>query len=240
MNSIKEKNRELLERASCGDKNAEEEIIKENMGLVRSIALRFTGRGQELEDLVQIGAIGMLKAIRGYDKSFNTVFSTYAVPMIMGEIKRFLRDDGLIKVSRDAKRNYRQLMRCKEDYIRKNGFEPKMSELCELCGMNTEDAVYAMEACSQIVSLNEKIGGADGMSFEELCEDEKIGDVTEKIALMQAIDGLDVQDRQIIYLRYFKGMTQNEVGKLLGMTQVKVSRAEKRIILLLKSGLKCG
>ena len=111
MNGIKEKNRVLLERALSGDRMAEEELIKENMGLVKNIAARFTGRGTELEDLVQIGAMGMLKAIRGYDSAFNTAFSTYAVPMIMGEIKRYLRDDGLIKVSREAKRNYRILMR---------------------------------------------------------------------------------------------------------------------------------
>ena len=240
MNGIKERNKLLLRLASEGDKAAEEELIKENMGLVKSIALRFTGRGQELEDLVQIGAVGMLKAVRGYDASYNTVFSTYAVPMIIGEIKRFLRDDGLIKVSREAKRNYRLLERCKEEYIRKNGVEPKIGELCSICGMTEEDALYAMEACSQTVSLNEKIGGEDGMTVEEICEDEKIGDVTEKIALMQAIDNLDERDRQIISMRYFKGMTQSEVGKLLGMTQVKVSRAEKRIILLLKDGLKCG
>lgn len=240
MNGIKEKNRVLLERALSGDRMAEEELIKENMGLVKNIAARFTGRGTELEDLVQIGAMGMLKAIRGYDSAFNTAFSTYAVPMIMGEIKRYLRDDGLIKVSREAKRNYRILMRLKETFVAENGFEPKISELCEISGMNEEDAVYAFEACSGTVSLNEKIGDEDGLTFEEMLEDEKIGDITEKIALMQAIEKLDSMDRQIIYLRYFKGMTQNEVGKLLGMTQVKVSRTEKKIILLLKNGLKCG
>ena len=236
----KERNKELLERASAGDREAESEIIKENMGLVRSIAMRFTGRGQEFEDLVQIGTMGMLKAIRGYDKNYNTVFSTYAVPMIMGEIKRFLRDDGLIKVSREAKRNYRLLMKHKEEYVQKNGYEPKIGELCLISGINEEDAIYAIQACSQTVSLSEKVGGEDGQAVEELYEDEKIGDITEKIALMQAIEGLDEQDRKIVYMRYFKGMTQNEVAKIIGMTQVKVSRREKRIILLLKNGLKCG
>ena len=240
MEGIKEKNKKLLERAVNGDRSAESEIIKENMGLVKSIAARFTGRGTELDDLVQIGAIGMLKAIRGYSFGYNTAFSTYAVPMIVGEIKRFLRDDGIIKVSREAKRNFVILMRHKEMYVAQNGQEPQMSELCEISGVNKEDALYAIEACSGTVSLNEKIGGEDGMSIEEICEDEKIGEITEKIALMQAIEKLDGVDKQIIYMRYFKGMTQNEVGKLLGMTQVKVSRAEKRIILLLKDGLKCG
>ena len=240
MNGIKEKNRYLLEQASKGDREAEAELIKENMGLVKSIAIRFIGRGQELEDLIQIGAMGLLKAVRGYDASFNTAFSTYAVPMVMGEIKRFLRDDGLIKVSREAKRNFRILMKCKEEFARDNGCEPKIDELCLISGMSQEDALYAIEACSGTVSLNEKIGGDDGMSVEDICEDEKIGDVTEKIALMQAIETLNDTDKKIITMRYFKGMTQNEVAKVMGMTQVKVSRSEKRIILLLKDGLKCG
>lgn len=240
MSCIKEKNRELLKRAALGDRKAEEEIIRENMGLVKSIAVRFVGRGQDIEDLIQIGSVGMLKAVRGYDESTGNAFSTYAVPMIVGEIKRFLRDDGLIKVSRDAKRNYRRLIRCKEEFVRENGYEPKMSTICDMTGITEEDAVYAMEACSGTVSLSEKIGGDDGMSVEEMCEDEKIGDITEKIALMQAIDSLETTDRKIIIMRYFKGMTQSEVAKILGMTQVKVSRTEKKIILLLKEGLKCG
>jgi len=240
MKAIKEKNTELLEKAAMGDKNAEAEIIRENMGLVKSIAARFTGRGEEYEDLVQIGSIGMLKAVRGYDKSYNTAFSTYAVPLIIGEIKRFLRDDGLIKVSREAKRNYRIIVSKKDEFIRINGFEPKMSELCEMCGINEEDALYAMTACAQTVSLNERIGDDDETTFEELCEDETIGDITERIALLQAVEKLDERDRSIIYMRYFRGMTQNEVAKVLGLTQVKVSRTEKKIILLLKSQLKCG
>lgn len=240
MSCIKEKNKEMLKRAASGDKKAEEEIIRDNMGLVKSIAVRFTGRGQDLEDLIQIGSVGMLKAIRGYNESMGTAFSTYAVPMIMGEIKRFLRDDGLIKVSREAKRNFRLLMRCKENFLRENGYEPKMSILCNMTGISKEDAIYAMEACSGTVSLSEKIGGDDGKSVEDMCEDDKIGDITEKIALMQAVDSLEDVDKKIIVMRYFKGMTQNEVAKILGMTQVKVSRAEKRIILLLKEGLKCG
>lgn len=240
MDSVKERNRVLLEKASQGDSAAEAELIKENMGLVKSIALRFTGRGQELEDLIQIGAMGMLKAVRGYDKKYNTVFSTYAVPLIIGEIKRFLRDDGLIKVSRDAKRNYRILMKHKEEYVRENGEEPGIAYLCSVCGITREDAVYAMEACSQTVSLSEKIGGEDGLSFEDVCEDTRIGDITERIALMQAVEGLNEVERSIINMRYFKGMTQIQVAKVLGMTQVKVSRTEKKIISLLKDRMECG
>ena len=240
MDNIKERNRVLLEKASEGDSAAEAEIIKENMGLVKSIALRFTGRGQDLEDLIQIGSMGMLKAVRGYDKKYNPVFSTYAVPLIVGEIKRFLRDDGLIKVSREAKRNYRILMKHKEEYVQKNGEEPSIVDLCAVSGIKEEDVIYAIEACSQTVSLNEKIGGDDGLSFEDVCEDTTIGDITERIALMQVIDGLDDTERKIIDMRYFKCMTQNQVAKILGMTQVKVSRTEKKIILFLKDRMKCG
>ncbi len=238
--SITDNNLTLLEMASTGDKSAEEQLIKQNMGLVKSIALRFTGRGQDMEDLIQIGALGMLKAIRGYDKTYNTAFSTYAVPLITGEIKRFLRDDGLIKISREAKRNYYILMKTREEQITSKGIEPKLTDLCELCGISKEDAVYAMEACAATVSLQEKIGDEDGLSVEDICGDSGLGDITERIALKQAIDLLEERDRNIIIMRYFKGMTQNEVAKRLGMTQVKVSRTEKKIIELLKNGLNCS
>ena len=230
----------LLERASQGDRKAEEELMKTNMGLVKNIAIRFVGRGQEIEDLIQIGSVGMLKAIRGYDKSFNTAFSTYAVPLITGEIKRFLRDDGLIKVSREAKRNNYILLKAKEEYIREKGTEPKLSELCEICNISKEDAVYAIEACSATLSLQEKIGDEDGLSLEDICGDSGLGEITEKIALKQAIDMLEEKEKRLIIMRYFKGMTQTEVAKILGMTQVKVSRTEKKIILMLKNQLKCG
>jgi len=133
-----DKNEVLLERVSEGDEDATEMLIKENLGLVKSIALRFLGRGQELEDLIQIGSIGMLKAIRGYDKAFGTAFSTYAVPLITGEIKRFLRDDGLIKVSRETKRNGYILLRARQEYIAENAAEPSLSVLSEITGISEE------------------------------------------------------------------------------------------------------
>lgn len=232
------RNTALLERASNGDRRAEAEIIKENMGLVKSIALRFVGRGQDIEDLIQIGSLGMLKAVRNFDRGYGTAFSTYAVPMIVGEIKRFLRDDGLIKVSREAKRNNRLLAEAKEKYIHAHGREPKLAELCDECGITAEDAVYAMEACSGTVSLQEKVGD-DGATVGDFVGEEIIGDVTEKIALVEAIKRLDGVERNIIYMRYFKGMTQTETANRLGLTQVKVSRSEKRIISRLKSELSC-
>ena len=134
-------NAALLAKAKEGEKGAEEALVRNNLALVRSLALRFLGRGQELEDLVQIGCMGLLKAVRGYDPAYGTAFSTYAVPLISGEIKRFLRDDGLIKVSREAKRQYRQLMCQAEAYRAKHGKEPKLQELCALCGIAYDDAV---------------------------------------------------------------------------------------------------
>lgn len=233
-------NAALLERVRCGDAAAEEELMRANMGLVRSVAARFVGRGQEKEDLEQIGCIGMLKAIRGYDKSYGTAFSTYAVPLIMGEIKRFLRDDGLIKVGREAKRNYVQLSQAKERFFKEHGREARLSELCAVCGMDEETAVYAMEACSGAISLEEKIGGEDGVRVEELCGDAGLGCLDEKIALQQAIDRLTEREKTIIYMRYYKGLTQNDVAKRLGVTQVKISRDESKIREKLRKELKCG
>ncbi len=214
--------------------------MRDNMALVRSVALRFLGRGQELEDLIQIGAIGMLKAVRGYDASYGTVFSTYAVPLIAGEIKRFLRDDGLIKVSREAKQNYRMLMRGAETLSHSLGREPHIDELCTFCGVSKEDAVYALQACSAAVSLQEKIGDEDGGCLEDLCGDSGLGELTDKIALRQAIASLEEKERTIIYLRYYKGLTQSEIAARLGMTQVKVSRTEKKIRENIRKMLVCG
>ena len=132
----------LLERVKTGDKSAEDELVRANLALVRSIAVRFLGRGQDLEDLVQIGCMGLLKAVRGYDPSYGTAFSTYAVPLISGEIKRFLRDDGLIKVSREAKRNYVILMHAKEMFCKQNVREPKLHELCEASGVSYDETLF--------------------------------------------------------------------------------------------------
>lgn len=231
MNKASESNAFLLEKASMGDEAAAEMLIKENLGLVRSIAKRFTGRGQELEDLIQIGSIGMLKAIRGYDKSFGTAFSTYAFPLITGEIRRFLRDDGLIKVSRETKKNGSILLKAREQYMSEHGKEPGMSELCALCGIDEEAAVYALSACSPALSLQDKITDESDTEFSEfICTNDEITLLTDKIALREALKSLPEEERTLINLRYFKGLTQSETAKILGITQVKVSRTEKKII----------
>jgi RNA polymerase sporulation-specific sigma factor len=162
------RNLELVKLAKQGDADALERLICENGGLIKAVALRFQGRGQDTDDLVQIGTIGMMKAVRGFDESFGTAFSTYAVHMVTGELKRFLRDDGLIKVSRDIKRRGYILYRAGEEFAAKNGRDATVSELCKICDMSYEDAVCAMEAMTPAVSLQEKLGDDDSSSFEEL------------------------------------------------------------------------
>ena len=220
----------LVRRAKEGDREALESVLRENAGLIKSVALRFQGRGQDTEDLIQIGTIGMMKAVHGFDEEFGTAFSTYAVHMVSGELKRFLRDDGLIKVSRDIKRRGYIIYRASEDFAAKNGREPKISELCELCDMSQEDVITALEAMTPAVSLQEKLGDDDSSSFEELVGVDNSEEITDKLALSEALKNLPKDEQKLIYLRYFRGLTQSESAKQLGMTQVKVSRREKKII----------
>ena len=231
MTQTHDENKELLARYKNGDESAAGEIIAKNYGLIKSIALRFLGRGQEFEDLLQIGFVGMLKAIRGYDEKFGTVFSTYAVPLVTGEIRRFLRDDGLIKVGRNVKKNAYTLMREREKYISKYGKEPKLSELAKLCDISPEDAVYALDAAKPAVSLQEKISEDSDTELMDLCHaEDDIDALCEKTALAQVLSKLPENERELLVLRYFKGLTQAQTAKILGVTQVKVSRSEKKII----------
>lgn len=220
----------LLRRYSAGDKSALDELVEANMGLVRSIAVRFTGRGCELEDLLQIGSIGLLRAARSFDESRGCMFSTYAVPLIIGEIKRFLRDDGIIKVSRSIKSAGLAVMKKRESFLVQNGREPTVSELSELCGMSIEEVTQSVEACSPVSSLSD-IGAHDEQPLEYYISDN--GNPTElltdKIALGEAIKKLPEQRRKIVYLRFFKDMSQQQTAAALGITQVKVSREEKLI-----------
>ena len=232
----------LLKKIADGDEAALEEIISSNLGLVKSIALRFRDRGVEYEDLVQIGTIGMIKAARSFDFSYDTVFSTYAVPLIIGEIKRFLRDDGPIKISRNIKRQSIHIMKMKEELTKILEREPRISELAEYCEISEEELVRALEAATPITSLSEPVGessGGDGVALGELLPDTSstLDMLTDKIALNEAITGLDDCQRQIIYLRYYRDMSQQQTGAVLGLSQVKVSREEKKIIQLLREAL---
>lgn len=235
-----DKNQELLEMAIKGDEKATEELMTLNLGLVRSIALKFRDRGVEYEDLVQIGSIGMLKAIRSFDLEKGTVFSTYAVPLIMGEIKRFIRDDGLIKVSRAYKQQGAILMKERERFIMEQGCEPHIEELAKICGMSPQEATIALDATASVNSLSASLNGDDeSFTLENtLCEERNEIDIRiEHIALSQAISALPPLWRQIVTLRYLKEYSQQATAKILGLTQVKVSREEKKIFAVLRKEL---
>ena len=248
MNGIKtgrgSRNLDLIYRAQ-GDDEADsmlalESIIEENIGLVRSIALRFRDRGTEFDDLVQIGTIGMIKAVRSFSFDREVTFSTYAVPLIMGEIKRHLRDDGPIKISRIYKKLSMDLGRARNKILTDEGREPTINELALICGISVEDAAVALETVNPIFSLSETFGDDEKLTLESQlasndCEIEKL---TDKIALGQAISKLPRDWQRIVTLRYFRNMTQQQVADMLGLTQVKVSREEKKIVEFLRNELK--
>lgn len=240
VNSEQNENLELLKKIKDGDRDALEILVCRNLGLVKKIAVRFCGRGTDYEDLMQIGVMGMIKAARSFDFEYNTLFSTYAVPLIIGEIKRFLRDDGLIKVGRTTKQNGAKIMSARETFIKLNGREPRISELTEMTGIPQEEIVYSMEAVAGVQSLSEARSGDDeSLTLESCIADESFtfDRITDKIALSEAIRKLPPLWREIITLRYFNDLSQNETGKRLGITQVKVSREEQKILGALKKAL---
>ncbi len=226
----------LIERAKSGEKSAMDRLVSENSGLVHSIACRFVNRGVDYEDLCQIGHIGMIKAIKNFDSSKGFAFSTYAVPLIMGEIKRFLRDDGEIKIGREIKRKAAIIMQARESYLQTHTDEPKVSSLAKLCGFSEEEVIECISASNATVSLSTPMG--EDFSLEDIIGVEFESELNEKIALCQAINRLEESERKIILLRYYKSLTQSETGKILGMTQVTVSRKEAKALNTLKQYLK--
>ncbi len=232
-------NEDLIKLAQNGEKDALDELVQSNMGLVKKIVIRFKDRGCEYDDLVQIGTIGMIKAIKSFDFSFNTVFSTYAVPLIIGEIRRHLRDDGLIKISRTIKKNGIDIMRKKEEFEKKHSRDPSLSELSELCSLPVEDVVTALEAISPVRSLQEPLNDEESATLGSILKDNEneIENLTERLALKEALEKLSDEQKQIINLRYFKDLSQQQTGQILGLTQVKVSRMEKKIINYLRDAL---
>ncbi len=238
------KNKELIRIAQTGEEGeplaATEELICNNMGLVRSIAARFRDRGTEPEDLVQIGTIGMIKAIRSFEVERETTFSTYAVPLIIGEIRRHLRDDGLIKVSRSRRKLGLELLGARNRILTEEGREPKLEELALLCNVSVEDAAVAIDAISPVSSLSESIGGEDGtLTLENRIADEEndIERLSDSIALGQAVAKLPPLWKKIVLLRYYRNLTQQETAQQLGLSQVKVSREEKKIMAFLREEL---
>lgn len=248
----------LIERLQAGDKEAREVLIEKNLGLVHHIVKRFAGRGVDAEDLFQIGTIGLMKAIDKFDLSFQVKFSTYAVPLISGEIKRFLRDDGLVKVSRSLKENGWKVKRVLEEEKRERGRDMTLEELTRATGLSQEEVVMAMEANIQVESLYKSVYQSDGseiflvdqvvagglgglggkagnpgekkMNFSPGTEDREKERLLDHILLKQLMDNLGDSERNLIRMRYFENMTQVQVAKILGISQVQVSRTEKKIL----------
>ena len=231
----------LIQKAHQGDKKARDTIFQENVGLVWSIVRRFSNRGVELEDLFQIGSIGLLKAVDHFDFSFDVKFSTYAVPMISGEIKRFLRDDGPLKVSRSMKEIACKVYMAREAMEKQMGREPTLLEISEEIGICYEDVLLALDASADVESLQKTIYQGDG---NDICLGDKIPEaenrqerLLNRLLLEEMLGSLEPEERRLIYMRYFQDMTQTEIARILGISQVQVSRKEKAILRKMKNGL---
>lgn len=228
----------LIERAQAGEEEATEELILLNEGLVRSLASRFVGRGTDFEDLHSLGRIGLLKAIRTFDTARGCTLSTYAVPLILGEIRRFLRDDGPLKVSRVQKRLGASLAAARELLSREGICDPPISLLAERVGVSVEEATEALDAAAPPRSFSDPVSGEDGITLESFLSDSEENERHfEKIALRAAIEKLPTLRKRILLLRYFKDLSQTQTARILGLSQVKVSREEKKILLFLKEEL---
>lgn len=244
----------LIARSQAGERDAREVLIEKNLGLVHHIVRRFAGRGYELEDLFQVGVIGLMKAIDKFDLTLGLRFSTYAVPMITGEIKRFLRDDGPVKVSRTIKENGLKVKLARQKLQAAGGHEPTLQELAAEAGLSVEDVVLAMEANVEVESIYSAVyqddgsevylvdklvrgrNSAVGSSAVGGCgsEDEEKEKILDHMLLKQLLDGLEPADRELIYMRYFQDKTQMEIASILGISQVQVSRMEKKILLRMR------
>jgi len=225
----------LIINAKAGDRQAQATLVEKNVGLVWSIVKRFQNRGYEIDDLYQIGSIGLIKAINKFDASYDVKFSTYAVPMIIGEIKRFIRDDGIIKVSRSLKEIASKARITKEILCKELGREPGVNEIAERMNVSPEELVMAIEAGCTPESLYSTVGEGDNtpiLLIDRINADNNSSevDLIDKIAIRQILDSLDARERQIIILRYFKEKTQVQIARLLGISQVQVSRIEKKIL----------
>ncbi len=232
--------RDLLRTARKGDKNAMERLVTENAGLIWSIARRFFGRGVDADDLYQLGCIGFLKAVHGYDEAFGTQFSTYAVPKISGEIRRFLRDDGAVKVSRGVKERAASIRAARGTLEQRLGREPTVSEISQETGMSPEDIAAAELATGPAESLQRE-NGEDGLTLEQvLGGDGQEEQLVERVALRMALEQLPQREQRVIALRFYHGMTQDAAARVLGVSQVQVSRLERRAVETLRKLLEAN
>lgn len=226
-----------LRSAQAGDREAAERMVTENSGLIWSVARRYFGRGVDSEDLYQLGCVGFLKAIEGYDESYGTQFSTYAVPKISGEIRRFLRDDGAIKVSRGLKERAALIRSARQTLEQRLGREPSLSELSAETGLTPEEIATAETATGPAESLQRE-SGEEGFTLEQVLGDYGQEErLVERVSLREAIDALPERERQVVYLRFFHDMTQEAASRVLGVSQVQVSRIERRAVEHLRESL---
>ncbi len=229
---------QLLEKSQAGDRGARDVMVKDNMGLVWSIVRRFSNRGYELEELFQVGSIGLMKAIDKFDASFSVKFSTYAVPLITGEIRRFLRDDGMIKVSRSLKENGAKIQAARENLQTRLGREPNLQELSQETGLPREEIVMALEANGEVESIYKSTGTTEGKEIrlvDRLPQEKDSHEILlNHMVLEQLLQELPEMERKIIELRYFQDKTQMQVSEALGISQVQVSRMEKKILLSMR------
>ncbi|KHD85816.1 RNA polymerase sporulation sigma factor SigF [Heyndrickxia ginsengihumi] len=228
--------KELIKKSQEGDQQARDQIVEKNMRLVWSVVQRFLNRGYEPDDLFQIGCIGLLKSVDKFDLSYDVKFSTYAVPMIIGEIQRFIRDDGTVKVSRSLKETGNRIRKARDELSKKYGRSPTVKEIATYLEISPEDVVLAQEASRSPSSIHETVYENDGdpITLLDQISDQNDHKWFDKIALQEAIRGLDERERLIVYLRYYKDQTQSEVAERLGISQVQVSRLEKKILEVMK------
>ena len=224
----------LIGRIHQGDKEARDTLFSENIGLVYSVARRFLGRGVEMEDLFQIGSIGLLKAVDHFNPEFDVKFSTYAVPMIIGEIKRFLRDDGILKVSRSIKENQYKICKMREELEKKLGREPDLRELSDAMDMPMEEVAMTLESAAEVDSIYKTVYQGDGTDLQLVDrlpeKEDRHEKLLNRIFLEEILEKLEGDEKRLIVFRYFQDMTQTEVAKKMGMSQVQISRMEKRIL----------
>lgn len=229
---------ELIRQSQAGDKEAKEQLIMMHSGLIWNVVRRFMGRGYETEDLYQIGAIGLIRAIDKFDFDYDVKFSTYAVPLISGEIKRFLRDDGIIKVSRTLKENQWKIKRAMDELRSATGRDATVEELAKTLEMEAEEIMLSMEAVVETQSIEQSLYAKDGKEIflkDRLAvEKNEQEELMNHLFLQQLLDSLEERDRQLINLRYFENKTQSQVAQILGVSQVQVSRLEKRILRRMK------
>ncbi|MDO4301743.1 MAG: SigB/SigF/SigG family RNA polymerase sigma factor [Clostridia bacterium] len=228
----------LIKEAQEGNKDAFECIVNENIGLVWSVVKRFQGRNVENDDLFQLGSMGLVKAIKNFNFEFDVKFSTYAVPMIMGEIKRFLRDDGIIKISRGLKETAFKAMKAREILILKNNKEPTIDEIAEYINIDRETLTMAINSSREVDSIDREIETDNGKDMKIIdtiaAEEDKSEKIVDNIVINETLNKLDERERRIVLMRYIDELTQSEVAKIIGVSQVQVSRLEKKILLKMR------